>query len=72
MLIINDVLLKSIMQVLYTTGIVSGEFGFVDHYRKRKDEIASWITDDEGNVRAFAASFVHLLDQMIADELRRL
>ena len=50
---------------LQSTGVVSGEFGFVEAYRVRKAQIETWQTDTRPQVRAFAERFIRRLDQSI-------
>src|ERR1700756_4557183 len=56
---------------LRSTGVVSGEFGFVEAYRTRKAQIETWLTDSRMQVRNFAKRFVRRLEQSIAAEQRR-
>lgn len=56
---------------LQSTGVVGGEFGFVEAYRTRKAQIETWLTDSRPPVRTFAERFVRRLDQSIAAEQRR-
>ena len=66
-----DPLLKEVELILQTTGVVAGEFGFVGVYRRKKQEMADWLTDVDPDVRAFAESYVRTLDRPIAAEQRR-
>jgi hypothetical protein len=56
---------------LQSTGVVRGEFGFVDAYRTRKAQFETWVTDTRPQVRSFAERFVRRLEQSIAAEQRR-
>jgi hypothetical protein len=56
---------------LQSTGVISGEFGFVETYRSRKAQIETWLTDARPKVRSFARRFVRRLEQSIAAEQRR-
>jgi ppGpp synthetase/RelA/SpoT-type nucleotidyltranferase len=56
---------------LQSTGVVGGEFGFVEAYRTRKAQIEVWLTDNRPRVRSFAERFVRPLEQSIAAEQRR-
>ena len=67
----GDQLLPDVEIILQSTGVVAGEFGFVEAYTKKKKEIAPWLTDHDAHVRAFAESYVRLLDRQIAAEQRR-
>ena len=67
----NDPLLPDVDIILQSTGVVAGEFGFVETYTKKKEEMAAWLRDKDAHVRAFAKSYVRLLDRRIAAEQRR-
>jgi hypothetical protein len=56
---------------LQSTGVVGGEFGFVEAYRERKEQIEAWLTDTRRQVRSVAERFVRRIDQRIAAEQRR-
>jgi ppGpp synthetase/RelA/SpoT-type nucleotidyltranferase len=67
----GDPLLTDVDIILRSTGVVAGEFGFVETYTKKKQEMADWLTDTDDHVRAFADSYMRLLDRRIAAEQRR-
>jgi ppGpp synthetase/RelA/SpoT-type nucleotidyltranferase len=67
----DDALLSDVEIVLQNTGVVSGEFGMVQAYQSKKQEMAGWLGDPDAKVRAFAESYVRLLDRQIAAEQRR-
>jgi hypothetical protein len=67
----GDALLSGVERILQDTGPVMGEFGLVDSYTKKKQEMASWLGDADAHVRAFAESHVLMLDRQIAAERRR-
>lgn len=67
----KDEKLLEIEYILENTGMVSGAFGFVETYRRKKDEVTSWLDDPRSRVKAFASSYCHKLDQLIASEQRR-
>jgi hypothetical protein len=54
-----------------STGVVSGEFGYVDAIRRKKSAIEPWLSDHRPEVRAFAEQYVREADLRIADEQRR-
>jgi len=53
------------------TGVVGGEFGFVDAMRRKKAAIEPWLSDARPEIRAFAEEHIRSLDLRIADEQRR-
>ena len=57
--------------VLQEAGVVHGEFGFVNLYKQKKDEIKDWLEDPELAVQEFAKKYIHMLDLQIASEQRR-
>jgi hypothetical protein len=67
----DDPRLAKVEICLQNTGVVSGEFGFSEAYRRKKAEIASWLDDDRPSVREFADRYMKKLDRMIAAEQRR-
>jgi len=67
----GDPLLPQVEVILQSTGVLAGEFGFVEAYVRKKGEMAGWLTDPDAHVRTFAESHVRLLDRQIAAEQRR-
>jgi hypothetical protein len=67
----DDQRLKIAEICLQSTGVVGGEFGFVEAYRTRKAQIETWLTDTRARVRSFAEKFGRQLEQSIAAEQRR-
>jgi len=54
-----------------TTGVVSGEYGLVQAYERKRNEIEPWKNDDNARVRAFAEWLIQSLDHMIDSERKR-
>ena len=54
-----------------STGVVSGELGFAEAWRAKKESLAEWLTDERPAVKAFAEKHIAELDLMIASEQRR-
>lgn len=67
----DDSLLDDIEIALNSTGVVSGEFGFVEAYRRKKIDIEPWLTDLRKNVQSFAKRYILNLDRQIAAEQRK-
>jgi len=67
----DDSLLGEVEVILQSTGVVSGEFGFVEVFTKKKQEMADWLADPDVHVRAFAEKYMLFLDRRIAAEQRR-
>jgi hypothetical protein len=53
------------------TGVVSGEFGFAEACRAKKESLTEWLADERPAVKAFAEKHIAELDLMIASEQRR-
>jgi hypothetical protein len=56
---------------LGNTGVVSGEFGYVDAIRRKKIAIEPWLTDPHPEVQSFANEYIRQADLQISDEQRR-
>ncbi len=54
-----------------STGVVSGEYGFVEAYQRKRAEIEPWKNDENARVRAFADWLIESLDHMIVTEKQR-
>ena len=67
----GDPLLGEVEVILQSTGIVSGEFGFVEAYTNKKLEMNGWLKDADAHVREFAEHYMLFLDRRIAAEQRR-
>jgi hypothetical protein len=57
--------------ILQSTGVVAGQFGFVQAYQRKRDEVSLWLTDERPKVCAFADRYIRTLDRSIAAEQRR-
>jgi hypothetical protein len=57
----NDSRLNEIEVILESTGVISGQFGFVEAYQRKKDEISPWLSDPRPKVRAFAERGQHVI-----------
>jgi hypothetical protein len=67
----DDSRLNEIEVILESTGVISGQFGFVQEYQRKKDEVTPWLSDQRPKVRAFAERYQRTLDRSIAAEQRR-
>ncbi len=63
--------MKLVGNALNSTGVVSGEYGFANAWRERRQSLSVWLTDERPTVREFATQHITKLDLMIADEQRR-
>jgi hypothetical protein len=55
---------------LDNTGVVHGEFGFVEAYREKKNLLQGWLNDERAAVRQYAEDRIRYLDNRIASETR--
>ncbi len=67
----DDPLLDQVGMALNSTGVVSGEFGFAEAYKRKKTAIEPWLKDFRENVQSFARRYLLLLDRQIAAEQRK-
>jgi len=67
----NDPLLQHIGMALDSTGLLRGEFGLVEAYRVKRQEMEPWLTDSRERVREFAGRHIHHLELQISGEQRR-
>lgn len=54
-----------------STGVVSGELGFAQAWRAKKESLAEWLADERPAVKAFAEKHIGELDLMIVSEQQR-
>lgn len=68
----NDVTKMNLVRIaIDNTGVVCGEFGFVEAWRSKKESLTEWLTDERPAVKSFAEKHVAELDLMIVSEQRR-
>lgn len=68
---LEDPLLNEVDAALDSTGVVTGEFGFVEAYKRKKTELEPWLSDPREIVQLFARHRMLSLDRRIAAEQRR-
>lgn len=64
-------LLKELMHVLSQTGVVSGEYGFVEAYTQQKKEIRKWNKTKNPYIKQFVKDYVDYLNACISAETKR-
>lgn len=57
--------------ILESTGVVTGEFGMAEAYKRKKVEIEPWLSDTNESVVIFAKRYIETLNHQIASEHRR-
>jgi hypothetical protein len=67
----EDTLLSNVQIILQSTGVVSGEFGLVEAYKQKREDLLLWLSDADSKVWAFAEQYIASLDRQIAIEQRR-
>ena len=54
--------------ILQSTGVVRGEYGFVDAYKQKIEEIQPWLQDKSLKVKEFAQNYITSLEKRIEYE----
>jgi hypothetical protein len=67
----NDDYHKKIFIVLSQMGVVSGEYGFVEGFKKKKEEIKSWKKDKNKAIQLFVKEYEDFLDKRILYEQKQ-
>ncbi|MDA3918713.1 MAG: hypothetical protein PF690_17325 [Deltaproteobacteria bacterium] len=68
---LNENLTKKINSSLLSLGVVSGEYGLAEAYKRKIADIEPWLTNDNRNVVEFTKQYVDLLNRMVEQEVRR-
>jgi hypothetical protein len=67
----DDKRLSEVEVILESTSVVAGQFGFVEAYLQKKDQVSPLLEDSRPKIRAFAERYRRSLDRAIAAEQRR-
>lgn len=62
---------NSLFIALSQTGVVSGEYGFVEAYKAKQEELKPWLEDEDEKVKAFAERYIAMLERRIQWEKKR-
>ncbi len=57
--------------ILQSTGVVSGEYGYVQAYKQKIEEIQPWLQDESPKVKEFAQNYIMSLEKRIEYEQKR-
>lgn len=57
--------------ILQSTGVVHGEYGFVEAYKQKIEEIQPWLQDESPRVKGFAQNYIASLEKRIEYEQKR-
>lgn len=66
----DNALLKVVARIFEQSGVVNGEFGYVELNVERRSWIKPWLEDENGKVRAYGQKRIRELDATIASETR--
>ena len=61
-------LFKELFIVLSQMGVVSGEYGFVEGFKRKKEEIQSWKKDKNKVIQLFIKKYEEYLNERIVFE----
>ena len=64
-------LLNETSIILQNTGVVSGEYGFVEAYKRKIEEIMPWLDERDEKIQRFAKSYISELEKRIDAEKQR-
>lgn len=67
----DEKIMNGIEMVLYSTGVVSGEYGHVEAYQNKITEIKPWLDDPESAVVEFAHKYIDMLQRSVDNERER-
>ena len=67
----SDKFMKEMFIVLSQTGVVRGEYGFVDAYKVKKQEVQNWKEDEDKFIQLFVKKYEAYLDKRILYEQKR-
>lgn len=62
---------NEIKVILQSTGVVSGEYGFVNAYNLKFEEIQPWLQDENPKVKEFTQKYIADLEKLIEYEKKR-
>jgi len=63
--------LSQVMIIFESKGVVWREFGHVEAYKQKKQEITAWLEDHDEKIKTFAKRCIASLDKQILSEKRR-
>jgi hypothetical protein len=66
----ND-LTVDLMVALQSTGVVTGEYGFVNAFKQKIKDIQPWLQDESPEVKKFAQNYINSLEKRIEFEQKR-
>lgn len=67
----DDSLINEVSIILQSTGVVSGEYGFVEAYKQKIEETKPWLKDKDNKIQDFAKDYISRLEKQIEYEKKR-
>ncbi|UAL47736.1 RelA/SpoT domain-containing protein [Sutcliffiella horikoshii] len=68
----NKEMMQELMSALTQTGVVSGEYGFVEAYKQIKKEVRKWQRGEKSQeIKTFVVEFMRYINPLILHEIRR-
>ncbi len=67
----NNQLLAELSAVMQSTGVVQGEFGQVNTFKQKIEDLSCWLEDKNSKVINFARKYISALEARIISEQRR-
>lgn len=67
----GESLLDEITVILHSTGVVCGEYGFVEAYKRKIEEIKPWLDDPDVKIQRFSHHYISILEKQISTEKQR-
>lgn len=64
-------LTNELSAILQSTGVVSGEYGYVEAYKQKIEEIRPWQLDESFKIKEFAKNYIESLEKQISYEQKR-
>lgn len=64
-------LANELTNILQSTGVVSGEYGFLKAYKQKIEEIQPWLQDESPKVKEFTQNYIANLEKHIENEQKR-
>lgn len=68
----TDEMYSEIATALESTGVTTGEYGLVEAYKRKKQEVEAWREDDNDKVKKFAKHYCKDLDLIIESQTERI
>lgn len=62
---------NEVASAIESTGVVGGEYGMVDAYNRKLQQVSCWVSDEDERVRSFAGWFTDALHSLIEQERQR-